>query len=76
MVEAKTFGWIVFIIGFVMLVSNATEYLSGFFGAPLEIGFGSSGAGAAFIVVGMFLTGMFSAKEEKRPEKKKPKKKK
>jgi uncharacterized membrane protein (DUF485 family) len=61
--DKQKVGMVLLILGFIILVINAVDYLSGFFGAPLNIKFTSSGIGAILFIFGMFLTGIFSAKK-------------
>ena len=65
MKNKQKLGVVLYILGIIILVINAVDYLSGFFGASLDIKFTSSGVGVALFVSGMFLTGMFSAKKKK-----------
>ena len=65
MENKKKLGMILLILGFIILLINAVDYLSGFFGTPLDIKFTSSGVGAILFISGMFLTGIFSTKKKR-----------
>jgi len=66
MKNKQKLGIVLYVLGISILVINAIDYLSGFFGTPLDIKFISSGVGVALFVVGMFLTGIYSAKKKKK----------
>ena len=71
MKNKQKLGIVLYVLGISILVVNAVDYLSGFFGTPLDIKFTSSIVGIVFFVLGMNLTGMYSAKKEKKVKKKK-----
>ena len=64
MENKQKLGIVLYVLGIFILVVNAIDYLSGFFGASLNIKFTSSLAGVAFLIVGMYLTGIYSAKKK------------
>ena len=62
-------GMILFILGFIILVINAVDYLGGFFGLSLGFKLPSSGIGVILFIFGMFLAGIAprtSTKEKKK----------
>jgi len=65
MKNKQKLGMVLVILGFIIILINAVDYLSGFFGTPLDIKFTSSGVGAILFIFGMFLTGIYSAKKKK-----------
>jgi len=61
--NSKIFGAVLFIVGFVILIVNAVDYLGGFFGLSWEYHLPSSGVGVAFLVVGMCFLWLFAVPE-------------
>ncbi len=51
----KSKGYLLLILGFIIIVINAVDYLGGFFGLSLEINLPSSAIGIIFVALGMFL---------------------
>jgi len=48
----KSKGYLLLILGFIILVINAADYLGGFFGLSLEINLPSSAIGIIFVAFG------------------------
>ena len=59
---ARRFGVISVISGFAILLTNAIDYLGGFFGLSSDIKLPSSGIGVVFLVVGWLQ--IFYARQE------------
>lgn len=57
---------VLFILGFIILVINAVDYLGGFFGLSLGIKLPSFVFGIILVALGMFLVGMYSARKKKK----------
>lgn len=62
---ARVLGMILFIFGFIILLVNAIDYLSGFFGLSSDVKLPSSGIGIVFLVLGLYMQMLFrSSKKE------------
>ena len=56
MKNKKKTGVVLLVLGFIILVVNAVDYLSGFFGLSLEVKLPSSAIAIVFVVIGMALS--------------------
>ena len=54
MKKMKIFAAVLFIVGFAILISNAADYIGGFFGLSWEYHLPSSVVGIIFLVLGMY----------------------
>jgi uncharacterized integral membrane protein len=69
MKNKQKLGIVLYVLGISILVINAADYLSGFFGTRLGIKFISSAIGAIFFIFGMHLAGMYSVKKKSKKKK-------
>ena len=65
MKNTKIFAAVLFIVGFAIIILNAADYLSGFFGMSWEYHLPSSAVGIVFIVVGMYQLRLFASQKPK-----------
>ena len=56
---ARVLGMIIFVLGFIILLVNALDYLGGFFGLSSDIKLPSSGIGVVFLVLGFYMQKLF-----------------
>ena len=61
-------GMILIILGLIILVINAVDYLSGFFGLSLGIALPSSGLGIVLFITGYLFGWLYPAAKEKKKE--------
>jgi hypothetical protein len=67
MKKSKIFPAVLLIVGFVILVANAVDYLGGFFGLFWEYHLPSSAIGIIFIGLGMYQLRLFESAKNKKP---------
>ena len=61
MKNPKVFGTVLFVVGFVIIIANAADYIGGFFGLSWEYHLPSSAIGVVFIVLGMYQLRLYEA---------------
>ncbi len=62
---ARVLGMILFIFGFIILLANAIDYLSGFFGLSSDVKLPSSGIGIVYSCAWSLYANAFSIIEER-----------